>query len=996
MRHRVVYDGHRFLDEPASSRSAQADPQARGVDLEHSVKPKENLRQPSSDELELKVKALEGRVTELNDFIENASLPLHRVDANGIVIWANQAELDALGYTREEYIGQPISKFHADEHIITDILARLTNNEILLNYEARLVRKDGAIRHVLINSSVYREDDRFIHTRCFTRDITDRKLAEERIRQNEQQLRLITASIPALIAYVGSDLRYRFVNHAYEKWFGRPHTEMIGKSVRDVLGEELHAIARPHIEKALAGDEVAFEAYAPHCSGVRRHVTVNYIPDRSPAGEVLGYVTLIQDISDQKRIEQELAAALTREEAAHRSAELERRHLHSLFMQAPMPIAILEGPEHRFTLQNAAYSGLVGGRDLIGKPIRLALPELAGQPFYDLLDQVYRTGVPYQGSEMPARLLQANGELKESIFNFVYEPWRDLDGKAKGILIVATDVTQEVFARKAVEESESRFRQVANTIPQIVWTADPSGAATYFNDVWFEYSGWTFEQTKDWGWKPLIHPEDRERAVAAFIAAVDAGIAFESEHRFIRATDKTWRWHLVRARPIRDAHGKISMWVGTATDIDDQKRAQEKLLGVQAELQRQKEVLEAIHRVGQAIAAELDRDKLVQLVTDAATQLSGAQFGAFFYNVVNEQGEAYTLYTVSGAPREAFSQFPMPRKTQVFEPTFMGSGIVRSDDITQDPRYGKNAPYRGMPSGHLPVVSYLAVPVMSRAGEVLGGLFFGHPSTGRFTQREETIVAGLAAQAAIAIDNAQLYRRAREAVLARDEFLSIASHELKTPLTSLTLQLQMLTRSIKPEEGIVPSPEKLAKTAAMSLQQAERLRRLTDDLLDVSRIQARRLMLALSHFNLSQLVAETVERFGEEFARAECTLSLTLSEEVVGTWDRSRIEQALVNLVSNALKYAPGTPIGIAVMRINDRAQLVVQDAGPGIPLTRQSRIFERFERAGSRNVSGLGLGLFIVKEIIEAHQGTIAVVSEEGGGAKFVVTLPMRTQNKS
>ena len=956
------------------------------------MKSRETLRQMSPDELAAEVHALQGRITELNDFIENGSLPLHRVDANGIVVWANQAELDTLGYTREEYIGQPIATFHADEHIIKDILARLTNNEILLNYEARLVRKDGAIRHVLINSSVYRDNDEFIHTRCFTRDITDRKLAEDRIRQNEQQLRHITASLPVLIAYVGSDLRYRFVNHAYEKWFGRPHTEMVGRSVRDVLGEELHAIARPHIEKALAGDEVTLEAYAPHCSGVHRHVTVNYIPDRSPDGEVLGYVTLIQDISDRKRIEEELAVALKREEAAHRRAELERQHLHSLFMQAPMPIAMLDGPEHKFTLQNAAYSGLVGGRDLTGKSIRAAFPELAGQPFFDLLDGVYQTGVPYHGNEVPVQLLQANGELATTIFNFVYQPWRDLEGRVKGILVVAADVTQQILARKAMEESESQFRQVANALPQIIWTADASGAANYFNDVWFEYTGWTFEQTKDWGWRPLIHPDDRERAIAAFVAAVEAGVAFESEHRFIRAADGAWRWHLVRARPIRDAHGKIGMWVGTATDIDDHKRAQENLLEVQSELRRQNEALETIHRVGQAVAAELDRDKLVQLVTDAATQLSGAQFGAFFYNVVNEQGEAYTLYTVSGAPREAFSKFPMPRKTQVFEPTFVGSGIVRSDDITQDPRYGKNAPYGGMPSGHLPVVSYLAVPVMSRAGEVLGGLFFGHPNVGRFTQREETIVVGLAAQAAIAIDNAQLYRRAREAVLARDEFLSIASHELKTPLTSLTLQLQMLTRSIKPEQGIAPPPEKLAKTAAISLQQAERLRHLADNLLDVSRIQARRLTLALSRFDLGELAAETIERFGEEFARAECKLSLALTPGVVGTWDRSRIEQIIVNLLSNALKYAPRTAIEIAVARADGSARLAVRDTGPGIPRARQPHIFERFERAASRNVSGLGLGLFIVKEIVEAHQGEIKVMSEEGRGATFVVTLPLRS----
>ena len=157
------------------------------------------------------------------------------------------------------------------------------------------------------------------------------------------------------------------------------------------------------------------------------------------------------------------------------------------------------------------------------------------------------------------------------------------------------------------------------------------------------------------------------------------------------------------------------------------------------------------------VAGELDVHKLVQSVTDAATELTHAQFGAFFYNVLDGKGGSYTLYTISGAPREAFSRFPMPRNTEVFAPTFAGTGIVRSADIRRDPRYGRNAPHHGMPEGHLPVVSYLAVPVVSRSGEVLGGLFFGHADAGVFTENEEVVAEALAAQAAIGIDNARLY-----------------------------------------------------------------------------------------------------------------------------------------------------------------------------------------------------------------------------------------------
>ena len=146
-------------------------------------------------------------------------------------------------------------------------------------------------------------------------------------------------------------------------------------------------------------------------------------------------------------------------------------------------------------------------------------------------------------------------------------------------------------------------------------------------------------------------------------------------------------------------------------------------------------------------------------MTDESTRLCGAQFGAFFYKVIGDRGEAYTLYTLSGVPREAFARFPMPRNTALFGPTFQGEGVVRLDDVTQDPRYGKSGPYYGMPEGHLPVRSYLALPVLSRTGEVLGGLFFGHAEAGVFTARHERLLVGIAGQAAVAIDNARLYQR---------------------------------------------------------------------------------------------------------------------------------------------------------------------------------------------------------------------------------------------
>lgn len=169
--------------------------------------------------------------------------------------------------------------------------------------------------------------------------------------------------------------------------------------------------------------------------------------------------------------------------------------------------------------------------------------------------------------------------------------------------------------------------------------------------------------------------------------------------------------------------------------------------------------LVTINGVGQLLSAELDFDQLVQAITDAATELTGATFGALFYNEINERGEALVLYALTGAPREAFGSFPHPRATAIFGPTFRGEEVMRINDVRQDPRYGQNPPYSGLPPEHLPVVSYLAVPVISRSGEVLGGLFFGHPEPGIFDLRAEELAVGLASHAAVAIDNARLYEQ---------------------------------------------------------------------------------------------------------------------------------------------------------------------------------------------------------------------------------------------
>jgi PAS domain S-box-containing protein len=229
------------------------------------------------------------------------------------------------------------------------------------------------------------------------------------------------------------------------------------------------------------------------------------------------------------------------------------------------------------------------------------------------------------------------------------------------------------------------------------------------------------------------------------------------------------------------------------------------------------------------------------------------------------------------------------------------------------------------------------------------------------------------------------------ALRLRDDFLSIASHELKTPITSLKMQLQMLRMKTKPEQGQLPSTEKLVKGLDISLDQVERLVVLIEQLLDVARSRAQKLSFHFERADLREIVREAVLRMEEHAQAARCSLLLQAAEEVVGEFDRFRMEQVVTNLLTNAFKYAPGTKVSICVLARRGKATIRVSDTGPGVPLASQAKIFERFERVEmGRHVSGLGLGLFISRQIVEGHGGSLRVESQPGQGASFIVEVPL------
>jgi PAS domain S-box-containing protein len=494
-----------------------------------------------------------------------------------------------------------------------------------------------------------------------------------------------------------------------------------------------------------------------------------------------------------------------------------------------------------------------------------------------------------------------------------------------------------------------------------------------------------------------LHPEEE-----TIISNIRAGRRVDHYETVRRRKDGSLIDVSLTISPIKAPDGTIVGASKIARDVTARKQADRRL-------EEQTEVVETINRVGRMLSAELDQQKLIQGVTDAATELTGAEFGAFFYNVDDGSDGSYMLYTLSGVPRSAFENFPMPRATDLFGPTFRGEGTIRIDDVKADARYGNNPPYHGMPQGHLPVTSYLAVTVVSRFGDVIGGLFFGHSQPGVFQERHERIVEGLAAQTAVAIDNARLYQRSQDALrereellrrekLAReqaevasrskDEFLSLLSHELRTPLNAILGWSRMLTTS-----QLEPEP---AKEALSAIERNARLQsRLIDDMLDVSRILAGKLRLDAQPTDLTAAINAAVDTLRPAADAKKIRLYVVLdygSGTVLG--DPVRLQQIVWNLLSNAIKFTPKLgSVRVTLARIDSHFEITVSDTGRGIEDKILPFIFDRFRQGDSsttKEFGGLGLGLSIVRQLVELHGGSVHAGNLAEGGAIFRVVLPV------
>jgi PAS domain S-box-containing protein len=601
------------------------------------------------------------------------------------------------------------------------------------------------------------------------------------------------------------------------------------------------------------------------------------------------------------------------------------------------------------------------------------------------------------------------------------------------------------YSREQIEqqlrETEERFRlaQIASGIGWFEWDLatnqwewTPPVASFFGFDPAMAKSSFS-------EWERAIFVDDVPKLHAAVEKAAQSG-AYYAEFR-VRHPDSSVHWIAGKGEARKDNSGRFRWISGVYYEISQRKALEARLLALNetlearvAELREEARTLEVLNRTGAALAAELSLERLVQTVTDAAVELTRAQFGAFFYNVVDKSGEGYKLYALSGAPREAFANFPMPRNTAVFEPTFRGEGPVRSDDILADPHYGQYPLYSGTPSEHLPVRSYLAIPVVSRSGAVLGGLFFGHPEPGVFTQRDEQIMTGIAAQAAIAIDNAQLYEASQRELAARrraEHELQLINETLEERVAEEIKQRQRIEDALRQAQKMeavgqltggvahdfnnlltviignvetmqrrLPPEHELQRMTAVALRAAFRGAELTQRLL----VFARRQPLAPEVVSPNKLVSGMSDLLRR-------TLGESVAVETVlagGLWnvfaDANQLENSLINLAVNARDAMPAggrLTIETANCYLDDAycsmhadvdpgqyIGIFVTDTGSGMAEDVVEKAFEPFFTTKGTG-QGTGLGLSQVYGFVKQSGGHVKIYSEPGQGACVKLYLP-------
>ncbi|WP_461791007.1 PAS domain S-box protein [Pedobacter sp.] len=926
-------------------------------------------------------------------------------------------------------------------------------------------------------------------------DAAHRNLGESlgRLEQREQQISQMVKSAPFPIAlYVGREMRIIEANQSIIDVWGKG-PEVIGKTYHEVL---------PELESQSVYDQLAqvYDTGIPYHARHQRidlvvdgqlkifYFNYSFTPLFDQQGNVYGVMNTAADVTDLM--------------AAKQRIEEGERNFRNMIMQAPVAMCLLEGPSHTITLANEAMAS-IWGRALdavIGLPVFDALPDARSQGLEQAMADVYLTGKTFSANEQPVSLLR-HGKQDVVYQNFVYQPYRDDDGKVIGILAISVDVSEMVASRRKVEDAYGQLNLVVEAANFGMFDLDVKSGKLEWDARCREFFGVgeTDEVSYEKDFVEGLHPDDRTEALRAAEWAMDikSGGKFECEYRTVARNNGRVRWIRAVGKVYFDAEGLAERFLGAVSDvtqsklaeldakdaaerkgrlaaivdssddviiskdldgfiaswnpaaehmfgytpqeaigkhislvIPDSRRNEEDMIigrikegqkvhhfdtvrrakdGSQRQLsitvspiidengkvigaskiardiseqlaareatQRYTERVEAINMIINGISREIDPNHIVQRVAQITIHLLDAQLGVFSAATIESRTLANYIAPITAlADGEA-------------EILITYLDALSCDDHTTTQTWDDLA-HQGQAytvgNGSKVINSVLALKVVSSQQELLGKIFFLHENPGHFTAEHEKLLQAISGHLSVGLDKAMLYEKVMQLSQKKDEFISLASHELKTPLSGIKGYVQILQRMVNDE---MP-----AKYLAKAARQVGKLTSLVDDLLDVSKIEAGKLKLDLVTVDLSALILSTIEMLTEIYEGYHIAFDDRGAACLVMA-DSQRIEQVLINLLSNAVKYAPTSNRIEVVMEARGEAVVIgVRDFGMGIPEEKIGQLFSRFYRIDEHtpNISGLGIGLYLSREIILRHGGQIWVESELGVGSTFWFTLPV------
>lgn len=539
-------------------------------------------------------------------------------------------------------------------------------------------------------------------------------------------------------------------NPAAERIFGYPAEEIIGTSIFRLIPPELHQEERQLIARLRVGERIEhFETRRRRQDGSIVFVSLSLSPVRDDSGTIVGISKVARDITEQ------------------RAAQNARAWLAAIVDSSDDAI-ISKDLNGTITSWNKAAARIFGYQpdEIVGRSVLTLIPAELHDQEPMILNRL-RRGERIDHFET-VRVRKDGSRVHVSLS---ISPIAD----AAGNLVGASKIARDITAQRDADLAGRRLAAIVESSDDAIVGKDLNGIVQTWNKGAERIFGYSAAEIIGKPITLLMRPEEATEE-PGILSRIARGERIDHYETIRRRKDGTLIHVSLTISAIRDASGEVIGASKIARDVTRQRTLERERTLLLEKEQAARAEAEALVEATKRLSSELDLAAAAQTATDIATRLTGAKFGAFFYNTVNERQESYVLYTLSGVPRAAFEKFGLPRNTAVFSPTFKGEGVVRVPDITADPRYGKNAPHQGMPKGHLPVRSYLAVPVISRTGEVIGGMFFGHPDVGVFEDRAERIAVGIAAQTAIAVDNARLYTDV-QSTAARLNF-SLAALEL--------------------------------------------------------------------------------------------------------------------------------------------------------------------------------------------------------------------------